>query len=123
MGERSAEAANRVRRDGHDLGAGLLLQLNDAHQLVAFADRTLAAVRQHDLQRGTQLLATLRAFVDSRLNRNETARKLSVHPNTVSQRLRRIESLAHIDLSDPAVVVEVSAALLLLDVAEGTEMN
>ncbi|WP_371095193.1 helix-turn-helix domain-containing protein [Streptomyces sanglieri] len=103
-----------------DLGvAGLLLQLNDARQLVAFADRTLAAVREHDLRRGTHLLRTLRVYLDSDLSRTEAAQRLNVHPNTVSQRLRRIEVVADIDLSAPTTVVEVSAALLLLDVAEG----
>ncbi|MEU5642618.1 helix-turn-helix domain-containing protein [Streptomyces milbemycinicus] len=103
-----------------DLGvAGLLLQLGDARQLVAFADRTLAAVRQHDLLRGTHLLQTLRVYLDSELSRTEAAHRLSVHPNTVSQRLRRIETVADLDLAAPATLVEVSAALLLLDVAEG----
>ncbi|MER8162075.1 GAF domain-containing protein [Streptomyces sp. NPDC094472] len=103
-----------------DLGvAGLLLQLNDARQLVAFADRTLAAVREHDLRRGTHLLRTLRVYLDSDLSRTEAAQRLNVHPNTVSQRLRRIEVVADIDLSAPTTIVEVSAALLLLDVAEG----
>ncbi|MGO4424598.1 PucR family transcriptional regulator, partial [Streptomyces sp. MCAF7] len=97
----------------------LLLQLGDARQLVAFADRTLAAVRQHDLLRGTHLLQTLRVYLDSELSRTEAAHRLSVHPNTVSQRLRRIETVAGLDLSAPATLVEVSAALLLLDVAEG----
>ncbi|WHX15615.1 GAF domain-containing protein [Streptomyces malaysiensis subsp. malaysiensis] len=103
-----------------DLGvAGLLLQLNDARQLVAFADRTLAAVREHDLRRGTHLLRTLRVYLDSDLSRTEAAQRLNLHPNTVSQRLRRIEVVADIDLSAPTTIVEVSAALLLLDVAEG----
>ncbi|MGY0059793.1 helix-turn-helix domain-containing protein [Streptomyces sp. LZ34] len=102
-----------------DLGvAGLLLQLGDARQLVDFADRTLAAVRLHDLRRGTHLLRTLRAYLDSELSRTEAARRLSIHPNTVSQRLRRIEQVAGLDLSAPTTIVEVSAALLLLDVAE-----
>ncbi|MFJ7494555.1 PucR family transcriptional regulator [Streptomyces sp. NPDC097727] len=103
-----------------DLGvAGLLLQLNDARQLVAFADRTLAAIREHDLRRGTHLLWTLRVYLDSDLCRTEAAQRLNVHPSTASQRLRRIEVVADIDLSAPTTIVEVSAVLLLLDVAEG----
>ncbi|WP_406337531.1 helix-turn-helix domain-containing protein [Streptomyces sp. NBC_01620] len=103
-----------------DLGvAGLLLQLNDARQLIAFADRTLAEVRQHDLRRSSHLLQTLRVFLDSGLSKTEAAQRLNVHPNTVSQRLRRIEVLAGLDLSAPTTIVEVGAALMLLDVAEG----
>ncbi|MFF5261860.1 helix-turn-helix domain-containing protein [Actinomadura viridis] len=103
-----------------DLGiGGLLLQLEDSAQLVAFADRTLAEVRRHDGARGTELLRTLRVHLDARLDRRETARRLNVHPNTVSQRLRRIEAVSGLDLSLPETIVDVRAALVLLDVAEG----
>jgi DNA-binding PucR family transcriptional regulator len=40
-----------------------------------------------------------------------------VHPNTVGQRLRRIETVAGLDLSRPTRVVDIAAALVLLDVA------
>ena len=97
--------------------AGLLLQLDDAAQLVAFADRTLGAVRRHDHERGTALLQTLRTHLDGGPDRAATARRLTVHPNTVAQRLRRVEAVSGLDLSRPATVVDVAAALVLLDVA------
>jgi sugar diacid utilization regulator len=103
-----------------DLGvSGLLLQLDDPGKLLGFADRTLAAVRRHDEERGTRLLQTLRSYLDNRLNRVATGRELHVHPNTVTQRLQRIETLARIDLADPDSIVELQAALTVLDVAQG----
>ncbi|WP_353963713.1 helix-turn-helix domain-containing protein [Streptomyces atratus] len=76
----------------HGRGPGARsVQLNDAEQLTAFADRTLAGVRHHDLRRGTHLLHALRVHANSKLSKSETAQRLNVHPNTVSQHLRRIE--------------------------------
>lgn len=97
--------------------AGLLLQLDDTSQLVAFADRTLAAVRRHDQARGTHLLDTLRHHLRSGQNRAATAAALHLHPNTVVQRLQRIQSLTGLNLADPEALLQVRAALLVLDVA------
>ncbi|MGS0685018.1 PucR family transcriptional regulator [Nakamurella sp. GG22] len=102
-----------------DLGvAGLLLQLDDADQLLEFADRTLAEIRRHDVQRGSDLLRTLRCYLDNRQSRAATARALHVHPNTVTQRLHRIESLSGVDLGKPDTIVRIQAALTLIDVAQ-----
>jgi DNA-binding PucR family transcriptional regulator len=105
-----------------DLGvSGLLLQLDDPRQLLEFADRTLHDVREHDRTRGTALLHTLRTYLDQDLHRSHTAQVLHVHPNTVTQRLQRIEILTALDLAQPSTVVQVKAALMLLDIAEGDE--
>ena len=105
-----------------DLGvSGLLLQLDDPRQLLEFADRTLHDVREHDRRRGTQLLHTLRTYLDHDLRRSSTARVLHVHPNTVTQRLQRIEMLTALDLAQPSAVVQIRAALMLLDVAQSDQ--
>jgi DNA-binding PucR family transcriptional regulator len=106
-----------------DLGvSGLLLQLDDPDQLLDFADRTLARVRQHDSKRGTQLLQTLQAYLDNRQSRSATARALHLHPNTVTQRLQRIETLTELDLSEPEAIVQVRAAVTLFGIAGGEEL-
>ena len=97
--------------------AGLLLQLDDTTQLLGFADRTLQAVRAHDAARGTHLLATLRHYLTHGQSRTATAEALHLHPNTVTQRLARIQALTGLDLADPAAVVQMRAAVLVLDVA------
>jgi sugar diacid utilization regulator len=119
----SLDLAVRAGRTGtvlslDDLGVtGLLLQLDDPAQLLAFADRTLGPVRRHDADRGTRLLQTLRTYLDSGLHRAETARRAHVHVNTVAQRLHRIETLTGLDLTAPAALVELGAAMTLLEVA------
>jgi DNA-binding PucR family transcriptional regulator len=102
-----------------DLGiVGLLLQLDDPAKLTAFANRTLAPIVDYDAKHRTDLIATLRAHFAGRQDRTATAEKLLIHPNTVAQRLRRIESLCAVDLADPAVSVQFSSALIVYDIAE-----
>lgn len=101
-----------------DLGiTGLLLQLDDPTQLLAFADRTLLPLLEYDRKHDTDLVRTLRAYLDSRLNRPDTAQALHIHVNTVKQRLRRIEQLTGADFGDAGTVVQFSTALTLRDVA------
>lgn len=101
-----------------DLGVlGLLLQLEDPAQLVAFARRTLGPVLDYDDLHHTDLVQTLRTYFASRHDRNRAAGRLHIHPNTVTQRLRRIEQLCSADLADPAVTLQFSAALTVQDVA------
>ncbi|KAB8182664.1 hypothetical protein FH608_049995 [Nonomuraea phyllanthi] len=105
-----------------DLGvAGLLLQLGDPVRLRAYADRTLGTLIRYDRDHGAALLRTLRTYLDSGMDRHRAARALTLHPNTVSQRLRRIEALTGLDLRSSQAVIDAGAALIVLDVAEGTD--
>jgi purine catabolism regulator len=53
---------------------------------------------EYDARRGTRLLDTLEAYLDHRGNVVATARFLFIHPNTLRQRLDRIERLSGLDL-------------------------
>ena len=53
---------------------------------------------EYERRRGTALLDTLEAFLDNRGNAVRTSRLLYIHPNTLRQRLQRIERVAGIDL-------------------------
>lgn len=97
--------------------AGLLLQLEDTGQLLAFADTTLGPVLDYDRRHRTELLATLRMYLQCRLDRAATAQRLHIHPNTVGQRMRRIEQLCSAELADPSVAAQFSTALTVRDVA------
>ncbi|MDT5174973.1 MAG: hypothetical protein QOG37_2224 [Mycobacterium sp.] len=101
-----------------DLGVvGLLLQLEDSTQLVAFAARILGPLQRHDDAHQTDLIATLRAHFACNQDRRKTAAALHIHPNTVTQRLRRIEQLCNVDMADPAVTLQFDAALTVQDIA------
>jgi GAF domain-containing protein len=53
---------------------------------------------EYERRRGTELLGTLEAFLEHQGNIAQTARKLFMHPNTLRQRLVRIERVALLDL-------------------------
>lgn len=73
--------------------ARLLLGHNGADELAAFLTETLGPVEDYDQRRGTDLVLTLEGWFASGGSPAETARRLHVHPNTVTQRLQRIDSL------------------------------
>jgi len=53
---------------------------------------------EYERRRGTELLGTLEAFLDCRGSAVRTSRLLYIHPNTLRQRLQRIERVAGLDL-------------------------
>jgi len=61
-------------------------------------DRVLAPLAAEDQ---AELARTLRALLDCRLDRTATSAALHVHRNTLAYRLRRIEEITGLDLSDP----------------------
>lgn len=57
------------------------------------------AVADYDRRRRSNLVATLEEYLRHRRRVTETARALTVHPNTLRQRLERIEALTGVDLA------------------------
>jgi sugar diacid utilization regulator len=101
-----------------DLGAAaLLLRYAKPDHLKRYAERTLGVVARYDAQHGAELLRTLRTYLDLDLDRAATAKTLTLHVNTVSQRLRRIETLSGLDLRSPRQIIEARTALLLMEIA------
>ncbi|WP_020497348.1 helix-turn-helix domain-containing protein [Sciscionella marina] len=100
-----------------DLGAAaLLLKYADPAHLRRYAERTLGAVTRYDTSHDAKLLHTLRTYLDCDLDRTATAKLLTLHTNTVSQRLRRIETLSGLNLRSPRQVIEARTSLLLMDI-------
>jgi GAF domain-containing protein len=62
------------------------------------AQHRLGLLVEYDRRRGTQLLDTLEGYLDHRGNVVGTSRALFIHPNTLRQRLDRIQRESGIDL-------------------------
>lgn len=56
---------------------------------------------RHDVEQRTDHLATLGAYLDAFGDISVAASRLSVHPNTLRYRLKRIDELIDLDLRDP----------------------
>jgi DNA-binding PucR family transcriptional regulator len=101
-----------------DLGVyGLLLTVGDLDELVGFANKTLGPIRAYDGKRGSELLPTLRAYLDCSCRTAAAAAALDVHPNTVAYRIHRIETILGVDLTQPEILLRIQLALVLDGVA------
>ena len=77
-------------------------------------------VADYDRQRQTSLLRTLEEFLRRRGNISATAEALYIHPNTLRQRLRRIQELSGLDLrKDDWLLVEIAVKMVKLQDALG----
>ena len=86
-------------------------------------DRQRDALRklgEYDRQRQAQLTRTLEEYLRQRGNISATAQALYVHPNTLRQRLRRIEELTGISIKgDDWLMIEIALKLIRLEEALG----
>jgi hypothetical protein len=64
-------------------------------------DGTLRPLLEYDAERQSELVPTLRAYIDAGFNLTQSAEILSVHPNTVVYRLKRIKELSGRDPHEP----------------------
>jgi sugar diacid utilization regulator len=100
--------------DATGLGlARLVLGRHGPAELEAFLRRTLGALAEYDERRGTDLLLTLETWFAGGSSLAEAARRLHVHPNTVTQRLDRIGTLLGPGWRDPEQALEQQLALRL----------
>ena len=72
-------------------------------------------ISRYDAEHGTALVTTLRAYVEADYNAKETARRLYVHPNTLTYRLRAIRRLLGGDPVRGDLRLTVELALKLKD--------
>ncbi len=70
----------------------------------------IACLANHDEKQHTEYLRTLETYLCSFCDSGETALALHIHRNTLLYRLRQLQEIAHIDLSDPDTCI-----LLLLN--------
>jgi len=123
--KRGAEMALRAMVDAGVTGVAdaeqlrsrtVLLELRDlAAQHPSLRIGKLDRLVEHDRQRRSEYLTTLRAYFDTFGDVNRAAAMVSVHPNTFRYRLRRLLEAADIDLDDPVERLIVHLQLSLVD--------
>jgi DNA-binding PucR family transcriptional regulator len=64
-------------------------------------DRRLAGLVAEDERRGTELAASLLAWLDAFGDVRAAGEAMRIHPNTVRYRVRRAAEVAGLDLTDP----------------------
>ncbi|MCY9783212.1 PucR family transcriptional regulator [Nocardiopsis sp. EMB25] len=112
--DRARQAATEGYRHVDDTGAWELLRSavppEGAH---AFEQAVLGALRDHDARHGTELVHTLRHYLDQGAQVEATARELGVHRNTLRARLRVAERVLGRGLAEARTRLELWTALNL----------
>jgi purine catabolism regulator len=88
---------------------GLLAAVTD-ERLVDYSRRHLGPLIKHDATRKGNLVATLRAYLETG-EQQQAAQRLRVHPNTLRYRLDRIREISGVDLEDPETRLNLAVAL------------
>ncbi|MGR6975046.1 PucR family transcriptional regulator [Streptomyces cynarae] len=100
-----------------DIGLRRLLHaLREDTRIQEYTERQLGRLIDHDTQHGTDLLTTLRHYLDAAGNKTTAARRGGLSRETMYQRLRTIERLLDRDLESGEQRTELHVALTALDV-------
>jgi purine catabolism regulator len=95
-----------------DLGLfRLLFHVPHEPVLHTFIDDYLGPLIRHDEEHGTQLMHTLRVYLDNNLSKQETADKLFIHRQTLYHRLEKIEECIGAGYKSPHVRLCLEIAL------------
>lgn len=98
-----------------DLRAEILL--DGTLELLAGApdlrDPAVARLTAYDAEHGTDLVASVTAYLDAMGDVRAAAARMTVHPNTLRYRLRRATAVAGLDLDDPRARLVHHLQLLL----------
>jgi GAF domain-containing protein len=98
-----------------DLGIlQFLLAPTNGEDLEAFAQSVLGPLAEYDRRRGTELMSTLDAYLESGCAVAESARRLHLHAKSLRYRLKRIFELTGLDLESREERLRAELALRVL---------
>jgi DNA-binding PucR family transcriptional regulator len=116
--------ARRSRRAGalvsyRDLGPlRFLIDAPDVTAMVTLVSEALGPLAQYDEDHNSELLWTLKAFLDCGGHHPSTCQRCHVHVSTLKYRLSRVAAILGKQLNPPAVRFELSLAFEVLGVLE-----
>ena len=101
-----------------DLAIEAAVRLHKFGNITYLCQPGIMKIINYDQAYGTDLMATLRAYLKCRSNASACAQKMGVHRNTINYRINMIEDLLGYRLDDPDTVVKLSMSILLMDYEE-----
>lgn len=111
----SADASTPVAEFDATHGIALLSSGRVRAVLESVAASTVDVLAEHDRERGSQLVASLRAFLEANGHWESAAAVLGVHRHTLRGRVTKVEELLGVDLGDARVRAELLLAVLVAD--------
>ena len=92
-------------------------------EVAALVERVLGRLLEYDTEHDSKLVPTLRTWLESGQRPSLVARRLGIHPHTLSYRLSRIQELTGRDLRTPGTVAELWLALRASDTQSPDEAD
>lgn len=103
-----------------ELGVRRLLYLIFDHpELDTFLEETLSPLASYDEEWESELVDTLRVYLEQGANLNSTARALFIHRHTLRYRLEQIADILKVDIDSQEVLLNLQIAFLIKDMKEG----
>lgn len=98
----------------HDLGVLRLLIQIHPEILFDFSEEYLQSLIDSDRHHGTEYIKTLQAYIQCQGRIMEVSDSLFVHPNTLRNRIKKMEEMVGIDFQDPEEFMNLIVAVKLL---------
>jgi DNA-binding PucR family transcriptional regulator len=95
----------------------LLRELAEGSELEPFR-ALISPLKEHDRERGSDLVRTLETYFAAGTNASEAADRLFLHRNSMLYRLERIQALTGLDLKDHRVALALQLGLLATERGE-----
>lgn len=106
----------------HDVSSigveGMLASLREGPGARTFVEQVLGPVVRYDRDEGTELVTSLRTYLEHGCRPGPAADELTVHRHTLGYRLERVHELTGRDPKDGANLLEFTLALALVDEVE-----
>jgi DNA-binding PucR family transcriptional regulator len=86
---------------------------NDQREILAYCNNKLNKLEEYDHANGTFLQETLLAYYMNGFNSAKTAEALFIHRNSLINRLKKIEELLEIEISDYVEYLDLLNCILV----------
>ncbi len=96
--------------------AGLLFNIKKEEQLKAYCEKTIFPLKEYDSINDTNLYQVLRCYLDNNGSVSKVAEELFVHRNTVNYKIKKIEQILDVSLSDFKVRTELMTGITADDI-------
>lgn len=106
-------------REASGISPFLPRSLSEAHRII---EHVLGPLLEYDATNGSQLVASLKAFLSHQRSWQQAAASLHIHRQTLVYRLRRVEELTGRQLNETADVAELWLALRAVEYSGYTQV-
>lgn len=101
-----------------EMGVFQFIFAQPGYELQEFCERVLGPILEYDAAMETELLATLKAYIEAHCQIPDCARALYVHENTLRNRLKKIQELTGQDLRRVDHLVSLFIALQIMHLGQ-----